>query len=229
MKYLRAVAFFFSTLLLYLGLPLLGWGIDDLGGFFSLYPRLGYATLIAIFGLVVGYQAIDAPEGIRGGKGEEGKLVYRQSIVRVVMVLLLYFALTFLPFADRRSIGVMVDAQAVRWFGLVLSGLGCALVFWSGVALGRQYSAEVTIQKDHQLITTGLYRYIRHPRYLGVICLAIGLSLVYHSWIGLVASILFLGILLLRMRDEETLLHEEFGQMWDTYCIQSWRLIPHLY
>lgn len=36
MKYIRAVAFFFSTLLLYLGLPLLGWGFDDLGGFSSL-------------------------------------------------------------------------------------------------------------------------------------------------------------------------------------------------
>lgn len=61
MRYIRAIVFFSSTLLLYLGLPLIGWGIDDLQGFFTLYPRLGYAVLIAFFGLAVGYQAIDAP------------------------------------------------------------------------------------------------------------------------------------------------------------------------
>ena len=49
MKYLRVFVFFLSTLLLYLGLPLFGWGCDNLRGFFSLAPRLGYA-LSAVFG-----------------------------------------------------------------------------------------------------------------------------------------------------------------------------------
>lgn len=103
-------------------------------------------------------------------------------------VLLLFGALAFLPFADRRSIGVIIGRQLTRWLGLVLFRLGMGLVFWSGLALGKLYSPEVTIQKNHQLITGGLYQYVRHPRYLGAQLLAVGLSFVFRSWIGLVAN-----------------------------------------
>ncbi len=229
MKYLRAVGMFLSTTLIYLGLPLLGWGLDDLQGYFSLYQRLGYAVIVVAFGLAIGYQALGTLEGLRGGKGEEGKLVRRQTVVGAVLVYTLFAALVFLPFAKRRGIGAIADGQWLDWPGLALCGLGYALVFWSGLALGRQYSAQVTIQKDHQLVTTGLYRYIRHPRYLGVSSLAIGVSLLFHSWIGLVVSVLVLGLILSRIADEEALLYREFGQDWETYCKQSWRLIPYLF
>ncbi|MBE9524456.1 MAG: isoprenylcysteine carboxylmethyltransferase family protein [Chloroflexi bacterium] len=229
MKYLRAVGSIIITLLVYLLLPLLGWGINDLPSFFSSYPRFGYAVLIILFALAVGYQAIDTPEGFRGSRGEESKRLHRQSIVAAMLIIILFGALFFLPLADRYGVGVMIGGQAVRWPGLSLAGFGLALIFWSGVALGKLYSAEVTIQKNHQLITTGLYRYIRHPRYLGVIFAALGLSLLFRSWIGLVVSIPLLGVLLSRIKDEEAVLYEEFGLEWETYRKQSWRLIPYLY
>ena len=229
MKYLQAIASFIVTLLVYLGLPLLGWGINDLPGFFSSYPRLGYAVLLMFLALAVGYQAINAPEGFKGSRGDKSKRLQRQSIVAVVLIFILFGALIFLPFADRHGVGVMIGNQAARWSGLVLVGLGLVLIFWSGVALGKMYSAEVTIQKNHQLVTTGLYRYIRHPRYLGVIFVAIGLSLLFRSWIGLVVSIPLLVVLLSRIKDEEAVLYEEFGLEWEAYCKQSWRLIPYLY
>jgi hypothetical protein len=55
--------------------PLLGWGIDDISGFFSLNQRSVYAVLVTVLGLAFGYQAFDNPEGIRGNRGEESKLV----------------------------------------------------------------------------------------------------------------------------------------------------------
>jgi len=204
-------------------------GIDDLAGFFSLYPRLGYAVLVVILGLVAGYQAIDAPKGLKGGKGEAGKLVRRQSIVKVVIIFLMYVFLALMPFADRGGIGVMFEGQAMRWPGLVLAGLGFALIFWSGFALSRFYSTDVTIQKNHRLITTGLYRHLRHPRYLGGVLFAIGFALLFSSWIGLAGSAMFLGVIVFRIKDEEALIHQEFGQEWETYCKQSWRLMPYLY
>jgi protein-S-isoprenylcysteine O-methyltransferase Ste14 len=229
MNYLRAFVYFLSTLAMYLGVSLLAWGIDDLQSFFSIAPRSVYAAVVLAFSLAIGYQAINAPEGISGSKGEKSKLVRRQTLVGLVMVACVFGLLVFLPLADRRSIGVMVDGEAIRWAGCVLCCLGYALVFWSGLALGKQYSAEVTIQKDHQLITTGLYHTIRHPRYLGLISLGIGTACVFHSWIGLGTSILLLGVLWLRIKDEEALLHREFGAAWEVYCQHSWRLIPFLY
>jgi protein-S-isoprenylcysteine O-methyltransferase Ste14 len=229
MKFLRAILFFIATLLIYLGVTLLGWGLGDLAGFFSSAPRLEYAIVVGLFSLAVGVQAYGSTEGIRGGKGEEGKFVFRQRLVRIGLVLALYIALFFIPFFDRRGFGVFGNSDIVRWLGVVLSALGFSLVFWSGLALGRQYSADVTIQEGHHLITHSIYRYIRNPRYLGVIALSIGVSCIFRSWVGLIASLLFLVILLYRIKDEESLMHKEFGGEWEAYCQRSWRLIPYLY
>jgi protein-S-isoprenylcysteine O-methyltransferase Ste14 len=229
MKLIRAFIFFVATCLLYLGVPLLGWGFGNLAGYFSSAPRLGYAIVVMLFSLAVGIQAYSSTEGIRGGKGEKDKLVIRQRIVRIVLVLSLYAALFLIPFFDRRGIGVMESKDLVRWVGVGLSVIGFSLVFLSGLALGRQYSADVTIQKEHQLITYGVYRYIRHPRYLGVIALSIGISCIFRSWIGLAASFIFFSLLLFRIGDEEDTLHKEFGKDWELYCLHSWRLIPYIY
>jgi len=229
LKFLRASLFFATTVLIYLGVPLLGWGLGDLDGFFSLAPRLGYSIVVGLFGLAVGIQAYASTQGIRGGRGEAGKFVLRQRVVRIVLLISLYLALFAIPNFDRGDIGAFHATVTIRWLGVACSALGYALIFFSGVALGRQYSPEVTIQNDHQLITSGVYRYIRHPRYFGIIALAVGVSFVFRSWIGLIACLVCCGILLFRIKDEETLLHMMFGQEWEAYCQRSWRLIPYIF
>ncbi len=229
MKYLRAVGVLLSTAILYLGLPLLGWGVNDLQGFLSLYPRAGYALVVATFSLLVGIQALNSIEGITGSSGVESKLIRRQSIIGHVLVLILYLALIFLPFSDRHNIGSIVYDQTLRWIGLALCAFGYLLIFWSGLALGRQYSVEVTIQKDHQLITSGPYRTIRHPRYLGILSLAFGMSLLFNSLIGLAIYPLIIWLIIDRIKDEEYLMQKEFGDTWRTYCQKTWRLIPYIF
>ncbi len=229
MKYLRAIGFSFSTIFIYLGISLLGWGTDDLSGFFSLLPRGGYAAILISFGLALGYQAIDAPEGISGSKGEPGKLIKRQTLISIFMTLLLFGMLFLLPWADRHSFGTMSDNSTIRWLGLLLSGAGYILIFWSGVALGKMYSAEVTVQKNHQIVSSGLYRYIRHPRYLGLILAGLGMSGLFRSWLGLAGFAALVWILLLRIKDEEGLMRQELGETWRAYCEHSWRLIPYIF
>jgi protein-S-isoprenylcysteine O-methyltransferase Ste14 len=228
-KFSRSGLFFLATLFIYLGIPLLGWGIKDLAGYFSLPQRLAYAIVVGLFSLAIGIQAYASTEGIRGGKGEEEKFVFRQRVVRIGLVLTLYLALFLLPFFDRHEFFIFAQGYIARWLGVFLSAFGYILVFLSGLALGRQYSADVTIQQDHHLITGSIYRVIRHPRYLGVICMALGISCVFRSWIGLGASLVILAILLFRIRDEEAVLHKEFGAEWEAYCHHSWRLLPYIY
>jgi len=229
MKTLRSVLFFTATLLLYLGVPLLGWGLGDLVGFFSVAPRMGYGIAVCLFSLAVGIQAFGSTEGIRGGKGEATKFVFRQRVVRIVLVLFLYLALIMIPYFERHQVAVLSIPPFILWLGVILSAIGFGLIFLSGLALGRQYSADVTIQKDHQLVTYGIYRYLRHPRYIGIIALAAGLSLVFRSGIGLIACPIIVAALIFRIRDEEIAMHKEFGSAWEAYCRASWRLIPYLY
>ncbi len=114
MKYVRAILYFAVTLAMYLGISLFGWGLDDLSGFFAFTPRAAYALVVVAFALAISLQAIDSPEGIDGGKGDESKRVRRQTFVAAVMMAILFGSLIFLPFADRRAIGVLADDQVLR-------------------------------------------------------------------------------------------------------------------
>lgn len=229
MKILHALRFFIGTPLIYLLPSLLGWGLDDVSGYFAAAPRFAYGVLVGLLGLGVAFQGLIAPEGIRGSAGEKEKRVARQTVVKIVIILVMYAGLIFLPFADRRGLAVWTGADMVRWVGLLFTGLGFGLVLWSGIALGRFYSADVTLQSDHHLITTGLYGVLRHPRYLGVLLITLGLALLYRSWIGVAALLPVLGVVLFRIHDEERLLHRTFAAEWEAYCQRSWCLLPFIY
>jgi protein-S-isoprenylcysteine O-methyltransferase Ste14 len=228
-KALRAIVTIVGTLALYLGLSLISWGVADLGGFFSSAARLAYALVIALFAFAVAYQAVVAPEGIEGSSGLKEKRVPRQAAVGYAMLLVLAVGLILLPICDRHGLATLPESPLVRWPGVILTAIGYALVFLSGVYLGRQYSAEVTIQKDHQLITAGPYRRIRHPRYLGILLLTVGASLAFRTWAGFALFPIVLALLLWRIRDEETLMEREFGEAWRAYCRRSWGLVPGIF
>lgn len=226
MKILNTIGFMIVTLGMYLGISLLGWGLDDLPAFFADPIRLGYAVVVGLFSLVVGIQAAYAPEGIRGGRGQAEKRVTRQTVVTGLMSLYLFVLMFLLPFLARRGLAALPESAFLGWAGVLLSGAGYGLVFWSGVALGKMYSKEVTIQENHRLVTHGLYRYIRHPRYLGLLLAGVGVPLVFQTWVGLALWVLLAGVLLQRIGDEEKLMASEFRDEWAAYCARSWRLVP---
>lgn len=227
---MRAIRSLFLTLTIYLGLPMLGWGLDDLPAFFHLPQMISYSVSIAGFGLLASH-IIQRPGGMGNifGKGQENKFVPRQRLVRILVTAVLFCALVFVPYADRRSIGVLADNPLMRWVGLILATAGMGLIFWSGRALGRLYSPEVTLQKGHHLITNGPYRIIRNPRYLGGIIQGIGLSLLFRSWVGLTLTFIFVMVIVFRIKDEEALMSREFGAEWKAYCQKTWRLIPGVF
>ncbi|MBN1437951.1 MAG: isoprenylcysteine carboxylmethyltransferase family protein [Anaerolineales bacterium] len=229
MKYLKGFASFLWTCILYAGLPLLGWGLDDLPGYFALPPRLIYVVSIALFGTLAACQMILLPESFHGGMGQAEKFVPRQRVVRVAVTLMLFAGLVLIPLSDRRSLLTMADSSPLRWIGLILAILGLGLIFWSGLALGRFYSQEVTLQEGHRLITRGPYRLVRHPRYLGIAVMGIGQSLLFRSWLGLALTVLAMVVVLIRIRDEEILMQKEFGAEWEAYARKTKRLIPFVW
>ena len=227
-KTLTALGLIALTLALYAGLFLLGWGLGDLGGFFSEPARAAYIAFIVLMALVTPYISSLIPEGI-GDKGREERHKTRQDVAWNVARPFLVILILAMPFCDRRDILTMPDISSLRWTGLGLVVAGFVLITWTTVELGRQYSVYITLQQNHKLITSGPYRYIRHPRYLGVMLVALGLALLFRSWIALAALPFLLALLIFRLTDEEKLLREEFGGHWDKYVQRSWRLVPFIY
>ena len=135
----------------------------------------------------------------------------------------------FLPYGDRRGIWVLPDAELMRYTGLILVVIGSSIRFSGLRSLGRQFSGFVTLQENHRLVQTGIYRLIRHPMYLGAILAWPGLVMVFRSWLTIPIFLLATVFIFMRIRQEEKLLGKHFGEDFATYRRRTWRLLPYLY
>jgi protein-S-isoprenylcysteine O-methyltransferase Ste14 len=122
-----------------------------------------------------------------------------------------------------------IDSDAIRWFGVAIFAIGGALRLWPVFVLGRRFSGLVAIQPGHTLVTTGIYRVIRHPSYLGLLLTALGWALAFRSGVGLLLLALLIPPLLVRIRSEERLLDAQFGDEYRDYCRQTSRVLPGIY
>jgi len=228
-KYLSAFGLGVIVSGMYISPALFGWGFDDLPGFFANPARLGYVTymILGLFLSILQAQAI--PKGGIGEKGVANNTTRRQQMVWMIARPLIILVLIAMPFCDRRSLLTMTEIPALRLFGLAMLVCGSLFIIWTGIELGRQYSVYITLQKIPKLVTSGPYRFIRHPRYLGVMVVALGLSLIFRAWIGIASAPLLLIILIFRLTDEEKLLHGAFGDEWVAYTRRTWQLIPYIY
>jgi protein-S-isoprenylcysteine O-methyltransferase Ste14 len=100
---------------------------------------------------------------------------------------------------------------------------------WPVFVLGHRFSGLVAIQPGHTLVTTGIYRVIRHPSYLGLLVNSLGWALAFRSGVGVLLTALLIPPLVARIRAEETLLRAQFGGEYDAYCACTSRLLPGLY
>jgi protein-S-isoprenylcysteine O-methyltransferase Ste14 len=113
--------------------------------------------------------------------------------------------------------------------GCVLALAGAALVLRSRAALGPAWSFVPKADSYAGLVTTGPYRLVRHPIYLGFTLLATGQGLAFGSWPALM--IVLFGIVptfVWRARAEETLLSRAFGERYAAYQRRTTLIIPYL-
>ena len=95
--------------------------------------------------------------------------------------------------------------------------------------LRRNYAATVIIREGHDLVTGGVYGVVRHPIYLGVLLAMSGLPVYTTRGWGAVIMAALIPVFLIRIRLEERLLAEEFGEAWEAYCQRTAKIVPFLY
>lgn len=113
--------------------------------------------------------------------------------------------------------------------GCVLALAGATIVLRSRAALGAAWSLVPKADQATGLVTTGPYRRVRHPIYLGLTLLALGEALAFGSWPALVIVLCaIVPTFTWRARAEEELLRRTFGERYDLYRRQTRMTIPYL-
>ncbi|MGE0820565.1 MAG: isoprenylcysteine carboxylmethyltransferase family protein [Candidatus Binatia bacterium] len=207
-------------LLITLVLMIQGWG--DRGGFLHHPARAGFLAVFALsvlFLLFVPFTLF----------GEGDKEIPRQRWLTYGAVGVVGGLCWYLPYADRYSHFVWPENEILRYGGLVATTLGMAVRITCMAQLGRLFSGFVTVQHQHVLISTGAYRWVRHPIYAGSLLAFAGFFLIFRSKLILIAFPLYLLGTLWRIVDEERLLAEVFGKEYKRYQARTWRLFPFIY
>lgn len=115
------------------------------------------------------------------------------------------------------------------WFGVTMVLSGVIIRFVAIATLKKNFSSRLRIRDDHALIKTGIYRWIRHPAYLGLILVFLGIPVIESSVLGFLVMLLIVPLLIHRISLEESMLIERFGAEYEEYRKNSKKLIPFLY
>ena len=114
--------------------------------------------------------------------------------------------------------------------GIGLALAGTALGLWARLAIRGKYSGHLQITNGQPLVMTGPYRWIRHPSYAGFILVTLGIAVGYGSIIGLlIVALLLLPALAYRIKVEDGLLEEQFGDQYRDYQERVKKLIPGIW
>jgi protein-S-isoprenylcysteine O-methyltransferase Ste14 len=138
------------------------------------------------------------------------------------------------------AIGFLAKFRNILWLfrpNYTISSLGLVLILigviirWSAIReLKKFFTVDVKILKDHKLIRTGLFKYIRHPSYLGLLISVLGLGITMVNWLSaLILLVPHAIIIVLRINEEEKALEGRFGREYKAYRLQTKRLVPLVY
>lgn len=101
-------------------------------------------------------------------------------------------------------------------------------LFWRSHAdLGRNWSATTELRQEHDLVTSGVYKRIRHPMYAAIWLIFLVQPLLVQNWIaGLAGPLAFAIMYFIRVPYEEAMMRDGFGEAYDAYCARAGRLFP---
>jgi len=113
------------------------------------------------------------------------------------------------------------------WSGAGITAAGLLFSVWGRRHLGSNWSQEVTLKKDHHLITSGPYALVRHPIYTGLLLAFLGCAVARGEWRGLLAVTLVFGALWNKLKLEEKWMRLQFGESYEQYSRKVAALVPY--
>lgn len=143
------------------------------------------------------------------------------------LIALFYATIDFVEYHFTR----MIAAEPyIIFIGFSLFIISCGIRWWGFNSIGPYFNPRVAVYQNHQLITSGAYRNIRHPLYLGSLISFMAIPVIFSSWGALLIMVLAtIPALVYRIRVEEEFLLQYFGDSYREYMQHTSRLIPGIW
>lgn len=150
-----------------------------------------------------------------------------QWVLWVTVVSSLLLALVFKMLA---WVSIPIEYLPRQFFALLMFAMGLFLRYCAVNRLGRFFTTNVSIQRKHELIVEGPYRWVRHPAYTGLLIALAAAGLAMGDVIAmLILTIPTFFAFRFRIVIEEKLLNKKFGKVYRDYSKTTWKLIPWLF
>jgi protein-S-isoprenylcysteine O-methyltransferase Ste14 len=158
-----------------------------------------------------------------------GKLRDRGSLAVLLIVIFGSFWAA-MYYGETHPHNMLGGAQLLKTVGVVLLAGGLVVRWTAVLTLGASFSTNVAIHATQTLRTSGLFRWVRHPSYTGMLIIFAAVGIYERNWVSLAILLIFpTAALLYRIHVEELALCEAFGEQYIDYRKDTRRLIPGIY
>ena len=163
----------------------------------------------------------------RGGKAvaERESAFSRLSHYGPLLVGIVLLAAPSVPVFPLDARFVPLALWPVR-LGAALTVAGIAFAIWARVRIAGNWSSDVTLKRDHELIVEGPYAWVRHPIYTGILVALAGTALAVGEWRGVLAVALAAASFWRKLTIEEAVMRRQFGEGYARYAARVPALIP---
>lgn len=125
---------------------------------------------------------------------------------------------------------VIIKSIALKILALALYALGLVLRYWSLILLGKNFSRQVDAKVDQELVSTGTYRFVRHPLYLGLFLLAVSVPLYTGNiLVFIIGALIMFKAISNRIIEEEKRMTEVLGERYTIWSEERYKFIPFIY
>jgi protein-S-isoprenylcysteine O-methyltransferase Ste14 len=152
----------------------------------------------------------------------------RALYIAPLLVAVLLMVSRRLPF-DWLYLHFLPTSAAIQGLGIILVAAGLGFAVWARLHLGRNWSSQITLKQDHELIRSGPYGVVRHPIYSGLLVAILGTAIAIGEWRTLVALACVLLAVLRKLSVEERWLGELFPDAYARYRQEVPALVPFIY
>jgi protein-S-isoprenylcysteine O-methyltransferase Ste14 len=115
-----------------------------------------------------------------------------------------------------------------RWLGAGVGLVCIPLIYWLFSSIGRGITPTVATRKEHRLVTSGPYRWVRHPLYTIGASFFFALGVTADNWFIMTLAVIAFALLAVRTTSEEAHLIEKFGDEYRRYMLRTGRFLPKL-